>query len=178
MVLHDAACQPIDQCRLAYAGLTYMQRVVLLLAAEYLDGAFQFGFATNERVLLVHDIVEAGHQLSPGAVFVIIIQNRIVGVFHFRNQTCQEVLFLTLQLAFEQPCSIAVLQFQQSLHQMGQVYHRCTRACHLLIGMVHHLVELYRSLRLVHFVCRHLLILMYMSGKLVAHGLDVGTIYI
>ena len=61
----DATCQPVDECRFAYTRLTDMQGVVLVFAAEHLNGALQLAFTPNEGVGLVDNVVETSDELLP-----------------------------------------------------------------------------------------------------------------
>ena len=47
-----------------------MQRVVLLASAEYLDGAIKFSLTSDEWIVLVELIVDAGDEVAPSDVTV------------------------------------------------------------------------------------------------------------
>ena len=74
----DARCQSVDQRRLSHAGLAHVQRVVLLLSAEHLQRAFQFLLAADERIVLAHQVVHAGHQLAPGLLLDFSVQRVVL----------------------------------------------------------------------------------------------------
>ena len=57
--------ESVDERCLAHARLAHVQRIVLVLAAEHLHGALQFGFATDERVVVGVCVVDAGDELAP-----------------------------------------------------------------------------------------------------------------
>ena len=61
----DACRQTIYESRLAHSCLTHMQRVVLVLAAQHLYGAFQFALSAYQRVVAFNDIIEAGDIFLP-----------------------------------------------------------------------------------------------------------------
>ena len=57
--------QSPDQCRLANAWFADMQRIVLIAAAQHLNGSLQLLLAANQRILLLIQVVHARHQLLP-----------------------------------------------------------------------------------------------------------------
>ena len=63
----DALCQAIDNGRLAHTGFTDVKRIVLVLAAQYLNGAVQFRLAPDQRIVVGQVVVDAQHIIPPPA---------------------------------------------------------------------------------------------------------------
>ena len=61
----NACSQSVDQCCLADTSLADVQRIVLVLAAEHLDGAFEFSVAADERIVPGVSVGYACHKLAP-----------------------------------------------------------------------------------------------------------------
>ena len=59
-----------DQRRLAHARLSNVQRIVLVSAAQHLNGTLQFHLTTYQGILLFVKVVHACHQLLPGCLIV------------------------------------------------------------------------------------------------------------
>ena len=55
-----------------------MQRIVLLLPAEHLDGAFQFFLAAHQWVVVFPSVIEAGDEFSPRLLLLVCFCIRFV----------------------------------------------------------------------------------------------------
>ena len=77
LALFNACRQSEDQCRLAHARLSDMQRIVLLLATKNLDGALQLFFPADERIVVVEQVVDTNDEAPPGLLFDLRV-NRII----------------------------------------------------------------------------------------------------
>ena len=60
-----ACSQSVHQSCLADTSFADVQRIVLVLAAEHLDGAFQLGVASDERIVLGVGVGYARHKFAP-----------------------------------------------------------------------------------------------------------------
>ena len=60
-----ACSQSVHQSCLADTCFADVQRIVLVLAAEHLDGAFEFGVAADERIVLGVSVGYARHKFAP-----------------------------------------------------------------------------------------------------------------
>ena len=69
--------QAVDECGLADSGFAHMQRVVLVAPAKDLDGTIEFGFATDKRVMVRQEVIDACYQLRP-FLFAFKAKERIV----------------------------------------------------------------------------------------------------
>ena len=67
----DELGQTVDKCGLADAWFSDMQRIVLLLPAEHLDGTFQFFLAAHQWVVVFPSIIEAGDEFSPRLLLLV-----------------------------------------------------------------------------------------------------------
>ena len=65
LILVDEFGETINQGGLTYTRFTDMKRIVLLGTAEHLDGSIQFLFSSDERIVLLYLIRDAGNQLVP-----------------------------------------------------------------------------------------------------------------
>ena len=65
----DAGGKSVGQGGFAHSRFAYVQRVVLLLAAEHLYGSFQFRFTADEGIVRLEAIVEASHVVPPRFAF-------------------------------------------------------------------------------------------------------------
>ena len=81
IAVDDTACQSVDKSCLADPWLAHMQWVVLVLAAEHLDGALEFALTSDKGVGLVDDIVEAADELLPLRCVVVEPRQGVVVVY-------------------------------------------------------------------------------------------------
>ena len=58
--------QAPDKCCLTHTRFAHMQRIILVFATKHLDGSLQLGLATNERIVILIQLVHTGNQLAPG----------------------------------------------------------------------------------------------------------------
>ena len=134
----DAACQPPYQCRLADARFADVQRIVLVTAAEHLNGALKLCFAANERVAFLHVVVHAGDEPSPSLFAGFLVA---FAIFHVVNlvggdEATHEVLFIVAECFLEQIAGPRVLQLQQRHDEMWCVEHGCTTEVNLFTGFI------------------------------------------
>ena len=104
----DAGCQSVGEGSLSDTRFADVERVVLFLAAQYLDGAFQFGFAAYQRVMLVQGIVQAGDVVAPGLLsgvfFLLSVVPVLVVCLIGGNQFLHEFGLFAVQLCLQQVC--------------------------------------------------------------------------
>ena len=165
----DETHQSPDEGGLAHAWLAHMQRVVLVAAAQHLNGALELLFAPNERILLRVEVVHAGDQSAPGlarllfdavlllpALVLILILVLILVFIEFRllnfvlifvgaDERAQKFTLMAVQRSFQQIAGPGVLQLENAHREMWYVQGVGTTACDLLAGIFNHLAELGRS---------------------------------
>ena len=77
-VLGNQPCQSPDKSRLAHARLADMQRIVLILPAQHLDGALQLALPADEGVVLAVVVVHTGDKTLPA--FTGVMLRKVVGI--------------------------------------------------------------------------------------------------
>ena len=134
VAVDDALCQAIDDTGLAHTRFTDVQRVVLVLAAQHLDGAVQFSLTPDERVVVAYMIVDAQHIVAPstrgrsirclallGIITAICIINgllRITVVVQCRHEDAN--ILLVHQRMQTVGCK-GVFQFHHHVQQVGHI---------------------------------------------------------
>ena len=159
----DAAHQPPDECRLAHARLADVQRVVLLAAAEHLNGALQLLVAADERVVALYVVVHAGDEPSPrlwlfGVVVVVELSELLVQVVvevDEVDEVAHEVALLVAEGALQQVAGPRVVQAEQPRHEVWRVECRRAAVVHLLAGRRQQLLHLGRERQGVVIVAGH-----------------------
>ena len=58
--------QAPDKCSLTHTRLAHMQRIILVFATKHLNGSLQLGFATDEGIVILVQVVHTGNQFAPG----------------------------------------------------------------------------------------------------------------
>ena len=99
--------QTIDEGSLSHTRFAYMQRIVLLLAAQNADSLFQFLLPPDKRIVAVQIIVYAGYEVFPGLVL-------LVAVF---------MLFVIVVVAVfinQHTCKLGHIVFQSTLQDIGR----------------------------------------------------------
>ena len=117
----DHPRQTPHEGRLAHTGLTHMQRIVLIPSAQHLDRPFQFRLTPYQRVMLLIQLVHAGHQPPPGRLvlpFARLFFQMVVELIK-TDQLTHEVALLVAQCVFEQKTCPRILQTQDAHHEVG-----------------------------------------------------------
>ena len=148
----DVGGQSVDQSRLAHTRLSDVQRVVLLLAAEHLDGALQFLLPSDERVVVLVGVVQAGHHLPPAflavvcflvLILILVIEaGQVVVVGIAGHQFAEEVLLPIAEQVRQQIGSIRLLQVEDALHDVRHVDEVGTRVLYDSVGCCQGLAQL------------------------------------
>ena len=160
--------ESVDERSLAHARLAHVQRIVLVLAAEHLHGALQFGFATDERVMSSVCVVDTGDKLAPwcGGVGIVIalcaFARLVYGVC--RHERLHKLALLVARELVEQIGCLRVVEHEHRCHDVRHVERVLVGVLRLLDGERHHLGELLRTfddefLRLGHHLHREELLL-------------------
>ena len=102
----DAGSQAIDNRRLAHSWLAQVKRVVLVAAAQHLDGALPLGSAPYERVVACEVVVDAQHIGLPCSLAA----SFLLGLARCRGSIVASVL-----IAVEQGCNETALVAIDSL---------------------------------------------------------------
>ena len=155
--LLDHPCQAPDKGCLADARLAYMQRIVLVAAAQHLHRPGEFLLTTYQRIVFLIEVVHAGHQPSPGCLVLPLARLLFQMVVELigTDQLAHEVALLVAQCLLQQITGPRLLQMQDAHHQMGQIQRLCTAVHHLLAGELDHLSHLRRGLGIVGLTLGH-----------------------
>ena len=99
LTLFDESHQSPDQCRLAHTRLADMQRIVLVAAAQHLNGPLQLLLTANQRILLLIQVVHARHQFLPCCIWLSLIGIRFQLVIKViaTDELTQEMALLVYQ---------------------------------------------------------------------------------
>ena len=147
-----ACSQSVDQCSLADTSLADVQRIVLVLAAEHLDGAFEFGVASDERIVLGVSVGYARHKFAPClAMWFGFVPGRVgaddgfplVVVGHERRH---ELAMAVADVAVELICRARFFEHEHGGYDLGHVDNVDVGILRLAHGESHHLRELMRAL--------------------------------
>ena len=160
--------ESVDERCLANARLAHVQRIVLVLAAEHLHGALQFGFATDERVMSSVCVVDTGDKLAPwcegvGIVIALCAFARLVYSV-CRHERLHKLALLVARELVEKIGCLRVVEHEHGCHDVRHVERVLVGVLRLLDGERHHLGELLRTfddelLRLGHHLHREELLL-------------------
>ena len=140
--------QSPDKGCLAHTRFTHMQRIVLVAAAQHLNGALQLLFPSYQRVLLLVEVVHASDEPFPGCIrlaFTRICLQLVVKVIA-TDEHAHEITLLACQCFLQQKACPRLLQVQDTHHQMRNVQRLGAAVDHLLAGIVNHLTQLSRHL--------------------------------
>ena len=131
-----------------------MQRIVLLLAAEHLDGALKFLLPSDERVVVLVGVVQAGHHLPPAflavvrflvVILILVIEaGQVVVVGIAGHQFAEEVLLPIAEQVRQQIGSIRLLQVEDAFHDVRHVDEVGTRVLYDPVGCCQGLAQLLR----------------------------------
>ena len=130
--VNDLAHQSPHQRRFAHTGLTHVEGVVLVLAAQHLDGAFQLCLTTNQRRTAFQHVV---HAHSEAVLRILGLEGYVGGSViyseciveqcnrHFFLEFKQEILHLALSAHFlgQHVGGVGVFQLHQVFQQVGGV---------------------------------------------------------
>ena len=129
----DALRQAIDDTGLAHTRLTDVQRVVLILAAQHLNGAVEFIFPSDEGIMVRQMVIDAQHIVAPASRNCLLFNRlllcfRIIGpwlvliVRRVKIKLAQRLKEITLVfIADEQMQAICGIGLLQVHHLMNQV---------------------------------------------------------
>ena len=119
--LLDHPRQPPHEGRLAHTGLAHVQRIILVASAQHLDRPFQFLLTPYQRVMLLIQLVHAGHQPPPGRLvlpFARLFFQMVVELIK-TDQLTHEVALPVAQCVLEQETCPRILQTQDAHHEVG-----------------------------------------------------------
>ena len=68
--------ETVDERRLAHTGIADVEGIVFVEATEHADGAFEFRFAADEGIVAVDVVVDAGDELAPVFIGVVVVHGR------------------------------------------------------------------------------------------------------
>ena len=167
-----------DQSRLSDTGFSHMQRVVLVASAEYLDGARQFLFPTDQRIVVLVEVVHTGDEASPGGLMLVFARLflQMVAEFIGTDQFTHEVALLGAQGIFQQIACPRLLELQDAHHQVGDVECLGTAVDHLCIGDIDHLTHECRHLGIIGLTLRHHFRLFEFLFQLLCQCLQVSVV--
>ena len=107
--------------RLAHTGFTHVQRIILIPSAQHLDRPFQFLLTSYQRVMLLIQLVHAGHQPSPSRLvlpFARLLFQMVVELIE-ADQLAHEVTLLIDERVLQQIARPRLLQAQDAHHEVG-----------------------------------------------------------
>ena len=167
-----------------------MQRVVLLLTTEHLDGALQLRLTAYQRVVLCHQVVEAHHLRAPSLVGPLgglslqrlVVTVLLLVVFHdivvvatiFGDDIAEEALNVVVHGLGEQVGRLRVGQLEHGHHKVGHVELLGRRTDHVLVGQAEELVELRRWRHLILHLTGHLLLAVKVFPYLTLEGRGIA----
>ena len=126
-----------------------MQRVVLVLAAEHLDGALQFRFPADKRVVVGDGVVETYHLCPPCFLMarftLTTLSHGGIGILILANDLRHQFFDFTIHRLLEHITCLRLIEAQQCLDQMGHVELLGARTEHLIVGDGHQLIGLCRG---------------------------------
>ena len=161
-----------------------MQGIVLLLATEHLDGPQQLVFPSDQGVVQVVCVVQAGHHLAPGllVLFRPLLQVVIVGaglvvvIFVACHQFAHEVLLILAQQVLQQIGGIRLLQVQDAFYDMGHIDILRAGVLHDLIGSEQGCAQLFAGAdHIVAHVLRHTLHLLEIVFQALVRDVQVDA---
>ena len=68
--------EAVDERRLAHTGIADVEGIVFVEATEHADGAFEFRFAADEGIVAVDVVVDAGDEVAPVFIGVVVVHGR------------------------------------------------------------------------------------------------------
>ena len=148
----NACRQSVHQRCLADTCLAPVQRIVLVLTAEHLDGTLQFSLASDERIVLGVGVGYARHKLTPclparlGSRFhcLAIVDGflRIIVAHERRHEIAMTVAYKAVEFVG----STRLLKHEHSGYELGHVDNVDVGILCLTHRESHHLGELVRTL--------------------------------
>ena len=192
----DALRQSIDDGCLAHTGLTDVQGVVLVLAAQHLHRAVEFGLTAYEGIMVGQVVVDAQHIVAPSArrstgilafigskQFFIIIDFAVSVIGMMAHdalrfginiyQPLQETVLVLVDESIQAVGCKRFLELQHGQEQMGHIDH--IGDCHLGIVLhdLHELPVLMRGIHLaVNFVVTKVLLPVDVIPQLFLHFVE------
>ena len=131
-----------------------MQGVVLLLAAEHLDGAAEFLLAADERMMAGEGVVQAGDESLPlvgvglfvALVVVVHFAFALLAVFVGFDEVDHEVFLAVAKVFLQQVAGPRVFHLEQRPDQMGHIETAGAGEDHHVVGGIDQLFHLHRRL--------------------------------
>ena len=123
-----------------------MERIVLVLAAEHLDGALQLPLPTDERVVVRHMVVEARHQRTPGIILLcllVIAAGSRWAIILTHNDT-HEVAHGTVDGTLKHVVGLRILKLQHGIDEVRHTDALSSGVLHTQVGEFQQLLHLCR----------------------------------
>ena len=115
--------QSPDESRLAYSRFAHMQRIVLVSAAQHLNGSLEFLLTANQRILLLVEVVHAGDEPSPGCLMLVFscLLLQMVVVVIAADELTHKLALITAQGVLQQIAGPRLFQIEDAEDEMREV---------------------------------------------------------